>query len=572
MLRLMLLLVTAGLAAWLAGPALSTEPVIAQSVTFERGISRSDGSTGASTWRSGVIGAPKRFDLVGLSWRSDADIHARVRVRDAASGRWSPWTPMAADHAGGGGSEPVWDGGSDALQLRMTRYPRGLRAQFVNSTGTATLPARVLTAARGAVHRAYLAVSGTPAHAQAPNADGRPPIISREAWGADQCKPRADPIYGEVKAAVIHHTVDANDYSRGDSAAIVRAICRFHRDSRGWYDIGYNFLVDRFGQVFEGRAGGVDQPVIGAQAEGYNASTTGIANLGTFSGVAASPAAVEATSQLLAWKLSLHGVPPVGRTLVTSGGGSTNRRRAGAKVALRRISGHRNADRTSCPGNRLYRQLPQIRQRTAELVATLPPRPAPPAVVTLEAAGDQVSYPQPADLRGRVSTSDGAPIRGADIAIQIARTDGFKTLRTVTSAGDGSWSAEVPSGYTRTLRAVATLPGGARVPSGLLRVKVAPKISVHAAKRVVAKRSLTVSGSVRPSSAGLSLVIARKGSDRRYHTVARIPLRVKSRRFTAKVRLRRPALHRLRVVAPGSSRNAPGRSADLLVRATRKRR
>src|SRR6185503_14618684 len=113
----------------------------------------------------------------------------------------------------------------------------------------------------------------------------QPEIISRDQWGASACPPRAPPQYGEVKLAFIHHTVSATDYAPDDSAAMVLAICRYHRNSNGWNDIGYNFLVDRYGKIFEGRAGGVDQAVIGAQAQGYNSQSTGIANLGTFSTV-----------------------------------------------------------------------------------------------------------------------------------------------------------------------------------------------------------------------------------------------------------------------------------------------
>ena len=90
--------------------------------------------------------------------------------------------------------------------------------------------------------------------------------------GSDKCPPRADPVYGEVQLAFIHHTVTANEYGPEDSAAMVLGICRYHRNTNGWNDIGYNFLVDRYGKIFEGRAGGIDEAVVGAQAQGYNSS------------------------------------------------------------------------------------------------------------------------------------------------------------------------------------------------------------------------------------------------------------------------------------------------------------
>ena len=117
-----------------------------------------------------------------------------------------------------------------------------------------------------------------------------------------------------MQLGFVHHTVNANDYAPQDSAAIVLSICRYHRNENGWRDIGYNFLVDRYGQIFEGREGGIDQPVIGAQAQGYNGVSTGVANLGTFSQAPQTAAGVQATAELLAWKLSLHGVPVAGRS------------------------------------------------------------------------------------------------------------------------------------------------------------------------------------------------------------------------------------------------------------------
>src|SRR5918996_209751 len=133
--------------------------------------------------------------------------------------------------------------------------------------------------------------------------------------GAAGCASRVRPTtppYGAVKLAFVHHTVTATDYGPEDSAAMVLGICRYHRNSNGWNDIGYQFLVDRYGRIFEGRAGGIDQAVVGAQAQGWNSTSTGIACLGDFTAIAQSPEGMDALARLIGWKLTVHGVPTEG--------------------------------------------------------------------------------------------------------------------------------------------------------------------------------------------------------------------------------------------------------------------
>jgi hypothetical protein len=568
--RLLPLLAIAGLGAWLVSPALSARPYIPPAVEFAVTVGA---PAGARDWRSAVVEAPKRFDLVGLTWRTTRrDVGARIRVRDAGDGTWSPWAAMASDHGGGAGAEPVWAGGADALQLRLAHAPRDLRARFVNVTGSSTRAQRALTTLRRGANDAYIALAGAPARAQ--SVGGAPPIVTREEWGAEQCgPPRFAATYGTVQAAFVHHTVDANDYGPGDSAAIVRAICRYHRTTRGWRDIGYNFLVDRYGQIFEGREGGIDQAVIGAHAQGYNAVSTGVANIGTFTGVAQTPDAVHATAELLAWKLSLHGAPVRGQVTVLSRGGPTNRYPAGTPVTFERISGHRDADDTTCPGNALYAQLPEIRRLAAEIAPDLPTAaPAPGATVSVAAADTTLDYPQAAQLAGRVVGATGAPLAGATVSIQIASAAGFVTLSRVLSRDDGTWSAQLETQYSRTLRVVVRLPDGGLATSPTIAVAVAPRIGVIAPKRVVAMRGFTVRGSIRPLRSGVTIVIARQGTDGKFHTVARVPVRARAGRFAAKVRLRRPAIHSLRIVSRSDARNRAGRSRDVILRAIRPRR
>ena len=128
----------------------------------------------------------------------------------------------------------------------------------------------------------------------------------------------------------VHHTVSLNDYSPAESPGIVLAVCRYHRNSNGWNDIGYNALVDKYGTLFEGRAGGLDQAVIGAQAQGFNSVTAGISNIGDHTSLPQTPEALAALASYIRWKLTVHGQPLAGRVTVTSAGGSASRYGAGA--------------------------------------------------------------------------------------------------------------------------------------------------------------------------------------------------------------------------------------------------
>jgi hypothetical protein len=186
-----------------------------------------------------------------------------------------------------------------------------------------------------------------------------PTVVTRPAWGANESIRRAPPSYAPaVRFVVVHHTAGRNDYSRAEAPAIVRGIQLYHVNGNGWNDIGYNFLVDRFGTIYEGRFGGIDRNVIGAHAQGFNTGSVGIAVLGTFGGTAPSRAAQDAVASLIAWRLDLAHVDPVSSVAVVSGG--SDRFVSGADTALDVVSGHRDTGRTECPGDLLYARLRAI--------------------------------------------------------------------------------------------------------------------------------------------------------------------------------------------------------------------
>ncbi|WP_097924908.1 peptidoglycan recognition protein [Streptomyces sp. wa1063] len=209
-----------------------------------------------------------------------------------------------------------------------------------------------------------------------PSTVPQPPIVSRAAWKADESLSTEAPDYlDQVKAVFVHHTAQTNAYSCADSAAIVRGLHTYHVQSNGWKDLGYNFIVDKCGTVFEGRKGGVDRPVMGAHTYGFNRDTTGIAVIGMYTDTSAATAATTSVARVAAWKLGQYKADPAGSVQLTAGanGGNMDHKKfvAGSQYAFPRISGHRDGFATECPGLSLYRQLPAIRSLAAGPVTGL---------------------------------------------------------------------------------------------------------------------------------------------------------------------------------------------------------
>ncbi|WP_159775959.1 N-acetylmuramoyl-L-alanine amidase [Streptomyces sp. HM190] len=192
----------------------------------------------------------------------------------------------------------------------------------------------------------------------------RPRIVTRRGWGADEKLRERDFLYTKkVQAAFVHHTASGNNYSCGEAASVIRSIYRYHVVSSGWRDIGYNFLVDKCGNIYEGRAGGVAKAVMGAHTLGFNTNSMGIAVIGSFGTTKPPTAAVTGVAQLTAWKLGLYRANPKGKTTLTSGGGNLYAK--GTKVRMNVISGHRDGFATECPGGRLYGKLGTARSESA---------------------------------------------------------------------------------------------------------------------------------------------------------------------------------------------------------------
>ena len=332
-----------------------------------------------------------RFSALGLSWAADpavGTVTARFRTRLGA-GPWTAWSATESDdkepdtrRGRRGGTEPVWTGPATGVEVQVEAgtgaAPRDLRLTLVD-------PGRSAADAEP--------VAGT-------LAAGRPTIYSRVQWGADPRLMGWDPTYStSLKAGFLHHTVGTNAYSAADVPAILRSIYAFHSRTRGWGDIGYNFLVDRFGRTWEGRFGGVDSAVVAAHAGGFNSNTFGVAMIGTFQTAAVPGATVDAVSALFAWKLSRWNLDPYGTASLRSSGGGTSRYSAGTVVTKNVVSGHRDVGLTECPGDRGYATLATVRAKAKALMGAAPPPPPPPppppatpAVVDPAVSPTEVAY------------------------------------------------------------------------------------------------------------------------------------------------------------------------------------
>ena len=535
-------------AAAVAGTALRPRPAFAAGTSlFELALDEG-GAHVAGGWRTTkVLQAPRRFDLVGLRWKRGGHLDAQVRAR-RRGGSWSPWLPLhtAADHAPDGtraptGTEPAYTGAADVFQLRLRGSAGAVRARFVRAQPTAR-------AARHVTGRLRRRSRSKRVRARA-SQSAQPAIISRTEWGGDSVPPRSAPEYGEVQAAFVHHTVSTNDYGPDESAGIVLGIARYHRDSNGWNDIGYNFLVDQYGQVFEGRAGGIDQAVVGAQAQGYNSVSSGIATIGTFSSVLLPEPGMDALARLIGWKLSLHGVPTEGQVVVTSRGGSANRYPSGTPVTLERICGHRDGDSTSCPGESLYAQLPDLRSRATRYAGPL-------AGITVRAASRRIRT-RPVQLSGSLRFPDGSSPAGAPLQIQFAVPGAaFGHIADTVCGADGTWRADVPLAQSGSIRA-AFLGDGARPPlaSSPITIRVLPLLRMSLSSRRLRRgRNVAVSGTVspRPASGRVEVRIERRVG-RRWRRVQRKRINVRRGRYLTKIRMRSSGLYRVSVLTPGAT-------------------
>ncbi len=366
-----------------AVPSEVVDPTVREvSLTAPAGARVAPGSLAAAsnrvvpTGESQLVSEPQQvtgYGAVGLTWQHgdvvpDDQIAVEVRTRDEAG--WSDWLAMEyhddhgpdPDSREGRRARPGTDellvGEVDQVQVKVVSdrpAPADLRLAVIDP-GVAEHNAKELPAIDTGAGDAAPAVDTTQETSEgdlalaAGRVTPKPVIYSRAQWGANEkLRDKGSLHYYEVHAGFVHHTVNANNYKAADVPAILRGIYAYHTQSRGWSDVGYNYLVDRFGRIWEGRYGGVDRPVVGAHTLGYNDDAFAMSAIGNFEEARPSRAMIQAYGALFGWKLSLHGInASSSKQFVTS-------RNFAA------INGHRDAASTACPGKYLYAKIPQIR-------------------------------------------------------------------------------------------------------------------------------------------------------------------------------------------------------------------
>jgi hypothetical protein len=300
-----------------------------------------------------------------------ADAVVNLFVRVSADGvAWTEWSEVVSSddmRRPEDGSDVVWSDIIDAgalmrfWQARVVMTPAAdgalptmgvIEAHTVDAlTGPAAPPAADIAQPQGV-------------------GPAKPPVVSRTAWGSpDGQGSRASPAYYPVNHIIVHHTADGNSLTPGqpDWAARVRAIWSYHAITRRWGDIGYNYLIDPNGVIYEGRAGGDD--AVGFH-DTANYGSMGVALIGTFSGVAPTPAAQDALVRLIAWKAAQKDIDPLGRSYYYGCSRSSRCLSFNPGAIVPNIAGHRQVTpgHTTCPGDAMMAILPDLRNRVLAML------------------------------------------------------------------------------------------------------------------------------------------------------------------------------------------------------------
>lgn len=438
-------------------------------------------SSGMTSGSDQVLGSPvietDPFSLLAFTWPASFPATGlRLLARTRRNAAWGDWFELRDDghhpdprtreaRSARAGTDPMIVGRSNAVEVRIETHSRAkvpdFRAELID-VESADFDSHAGSA------------SGAVAHAA--SSPTKPQIYSRADWGADESiRDQDEPAYGEILGAFVHHTAGGNDYSADSVPSIIRGIYSYHVVGRKWRDIGYNFLIDKFGRIWEGRYGGIEAAVVGAHTANYNSYSFGAAVLGDYTAKEPEQAVMNAYRDLIAWKFTSNVVRPTSDIAYPG------------QLTLPAISGHRDTSATECPGQRLHNRLGEIRSRVDAAMLRF-------GDLSLEAprrarAGDTI----PLSVDWSVDTE---PISGV-VDLQSDASGRWRTIGQITvSDGHGSvnWRITRPQSYRLRARStsshddvelshpagtsneqhVTTYRGSPRLPDGYMPIEPRP--------------------------------------------------------------------------------------------------
>lgn len=462
-------------AAWISAPGVRLH-ALAPGGDGRLAVAASASTAGRAATRLETLDAGMRFTMAGVTCDVPAGGAVTIRLRTSLDGAgWGPWLEAPLELAGEGKvvtayTDPVWTGQARYAQVEAFAGGGGpaalthVRLVAIDPSEDGSLAARLTGAAR----RLAATVAGVTFDAPASAASPAPVIVTRAQWGADESLRNAAPSYSPVKMAFVHHTASGNLYAPEDGPALMRGIYAYHTESLHWNDVAYNFLIDRYGAVYEGRYGGMTRGVVGAHVYGFNTGSTGVSVIGTFTDEAPPAEAVAALERLLAWKLGVHGLSPAGTAQLTCG--ATDKYRKGTTVKFPVIAGHRQANSTECPGSSFYPLLPSLRTAVARRMGAA-------TIASLTASTPLLS-----------PNGDGVL---DSVTLDVGVSEGVSwVLRLRDAGGDAvaSWSGEGTSGQA----VWDGTSGGSTVADGVYTAELAAAATLADAYAVIETVSITV--------------------------------------------------------------------------------
>lgn len=365
------------------------------------------------------------FLAIGAAWKAQGEVH--LKLRSSTDGiSWSQWLPMNAD------SDLANERGEQISALALLdQRTRFVQYQISTNERATVSGVRLVFISPGATPREMqqqiqqrtdkpMSTENSQLQQQAVKYP-KPPIVTRTEWGCPdgQVTTHGNLSYTTVTHLIVHHTFSPSGAINGDWAAAVRSIWNYHVFSNGWADIGYNYVIDQKGVIYEGRAGGDN--VTGAHFSGVNSGTMGIVVIGDFTSSTPPPAALNSLKKLLAWKADQRSIDPAGKS-----------RHAASGLELNNISGHRDGPgATECPGDAFYPLLPGIRADVKNLLLNTGTVASVSAASFSSAAlaSDSIVAAFGENLAGSVQTASGSPLPNALAGTTVTVRDGANVER-----------------------------------------------------------------------------------------------------------------------------------------------